>query len=305
MKKIMLPLLVLICVFIACQNDTQKCDSDSSNAMDITFYKDLQKFHSQIDYISFSFESETNTCMCMINDTQIITNIADIEVLTDVIKIPYMAKKGEYKTNGIVYKKIISDSSGILLSFDDYYEAWNDVLSIFKENEVLATWFVRGSSVNDFMKNATSEGHCIGYHTKNHTMLKYLSEETYPDDYLDRFDWECVHFLPVFREAGIPMKSFAIPHGSGLYYDWQIERLYKKGKYQIVRDFDPFFHLYSDEDIRSGYISSQSIDNNKFSTDEDFKKKMAERLLITKLTQRIYPCTSHPFSDDLSAGGGV
>lgn len=98
------------------------------------------------------------------------------------------------------------------------------------------------------------------------------------------------------------MYSFAIPHGSGLWFDWQMERLQKK--YQIVRDFDPDFHLYTREEIEGGYISSQSIDNNKFISDEDFESKLRERFLITKMTKKIYPCTSHTFGNTVDVGDG-
>lgn len=293
--------LFMILLFIGCNQNTAMNFDEISN--EIAMNNDLNEFRENINYVAFDYDIDFRTFSCKINESIFTIKIADIEIFSDSLKIPFTVANKNYIKHGTVYKEIKNDQSGILLSFDDYYSTWDDVLSIFKENHIFATWFVKGGTVTDFILNANKDGQCIGYHTKNHTMLKYLSKDTY-DNYIDKFDWECIHFLGVFRQAGIPMKTFAIPHGNGLIYDWQIKRLYSKGHIQIIRDFDPNFHLYTAEEIKSGYISSQSIDNNKFTDDEEFKSNILERLLITKMTQKIYPCTSHTFSDDVGTGGG-
>lgn len=266
-------------------------------------YNDLDDFRNGINYVAFDYDEENELFSYKLNNSLFTVKLSEITKNNEVIDLHYIAYYGDKTKNGHVYKNIISDNSGLLISFDDYYKTWDDVVLLFDENDIKATWYVKGGKTTDFEITANSLGQCIGYHTKNHTLLTNLSEKKF-DNFIDKFDWECIHFLNEYRAVGIPMKTFAIPHGNKLILDYQIDRLYSKGKFQIIRDFDPLFHLYTENEIKSGYISSQSIDNNKFIDDEDFSEKMNKRLLITKLTQKIYPCTSHTFSDDVNANNG-
>ena len=303
MKKIYFFTILLLSLFISCKNDSENFISTENfvSRDEFVLQNDLNEFRNNIQELSFAYSEKNNEFYYNLNETKIVINKEDCIFLNDVIFIPYTATYKDASYKGITYKTIEEDSSGILLSFDDYYSTWDKILPRFTEHSIKATWFCKGRYVTDFMKNAQDVGQCIGYHGKNHTMLKYFSPEKY-DDYLDKFDWECIHFLSTFINSGIKMYSFAIPHGSGLWYDWQMERL--KNNYQIVRDFDPNFHLYSKAEIESGYISSQSIDNNKFLSDEEFKQKITERFLITKMTKKIYSCTSHTFGNSVNDGGG-
>lgn len=86
------------------------------------------------------------------------------------------------------------------------------------------------------------------------------------------------------------MNSFAFPNG--LYLPYQINELLKY--YKILRLFDNNFRLYSPEEIaEKRVIYGQSIDKGKFKDDNVFREKIFKRLLIAKLTDKVYSCTSH------------
>lgn len=278
------------------------CKSPIQNTEQDAMESDLKEFLQEIDNIAFEFNEMDGYFFCNVNETQIVITLQDITYNNDIIHIHYTAHRNDYELCGFVNKHIINDNSGIMISFDDYYSTWDDTIDIFNNNNMRATWFVTGT-LNEFCKRANQLGQCIGYHTKDHVMLKNLSEDKF-NDYIDRFDWETISFLSEYRKNNISMLAFAIPHGNQLIYDWQKKRLYEQGQYKIIRDFDTKFHLYTKKEIQSGYISSQSIDNREFENDEIFKKKMTERLIIVKMTQKIYPCTSHTFSNDPSTGDG-
>lgn len=201
-----------------------------------------------------------------------------------------------------MYKNLSSLSSGgIVLSFDAYYSTWTEALSYFDKYDLHATWFCNGGSVSDFMTNAQNKGHTIGYYGKNHTMLlhsDYYKDGTYCPDIYDNFNWEKYHFLQTFLDGGIKMYTFAIPHGNNLVTDTQLEVL--RSKYQIVRNFDVDFHLYTEAEIKSGFISSQSIDNCHLKNEVDFEGMVKNNLIIANLTDKIWSCTTHSFVDEVS-----
>lgn len=151
------------------------------------------------------------------------------------------------------------------------------------------------------MTIAQSKGHAIGYHGKNHTMLLYLdyyANGNYDQEIYDKFSWETYHFLRTFLDSGINMYTFAIPHGNNLFTDEQLKVL--MSKYQIVRNFDTKFHFYTAEEIKSGFISSQSIDNCHWLEETDFENMVFENLIIANLTDKVWSCTSHTFVDQVS-----
>lgn len=201
-----------------------------------------------------------------------------------------------------MYKNLSSLSSGgILLSFDGYYSTWTEALSYFDKYDLHATWFCNGGSVSDFMTNAQNKGHTIGYYGKKHTMLlhsDYYKDGTYCPDIYDKFNWENYHFLQTFLDGEIKMYTFAIPHGNNLVTDTQLEVL--RSKYQIIRNFDVDFHLYTEAEIKSGFISSQSIDNCHLKNEVDFEGMVKNNLIIANLTDKIWSCTTHSFVDEVS-----
>ncbi|SEQ44578.1 hypothetical protein SAMN04487977_104266 [Treponema bryantii] len=92
------------------------------------------------------------------------------------------------------------------------------------------------------------------------------------------------------------MYSFAFPNG--LYVPYQITELLKY--FRILRLFNNKINLYSFEEICDNrVIISQSIDKNKFSSDENFKQQIFYRFCLAKITNSIYPCTSHEIVEDI------
>ncbi len=89
-------------------------------------------------------------------------------------------------------KKILEDNGGICLgnkenktvylTFDEGYEAGYtpQLLTILKENQVKATFFITAHYVNtqpELVKQMIEEGHIIGNHTVNHKSMPEISEE--------------------------------------------------------------------------------------------------------------------------------
>ena len=89
-------------------------------------------------------------------------------------------------------KKVLEENKGICLgnkenktiylTFDEGYEAGYtpQLLSILKENQVKATFFITAHFVNtqeELVKQMIEEGHIIGNHTVNHKSMPELSEE--------------------------------------------------------------------------------------------------------------------------------
>lgn len=79
-------------------------------------------------------------------------------------------------------KRCYKNSDSILLTFDDYgtKEEVRDILSILKEKDVKAMFFLQGDWVKKNLRlvNAIKKaGHVVGNHTYSHAVLKELSPE--------------------------------------------------------------------------------------------------------------------------------
>lgn len=103
------------------------------------FQNDINEFRSNISAISFTYDEETKTFDYLSNKTLITIGYEKIEVEDDYIRLPFRAKYGNLSTEGNVFVEIKEDRSGILLSFDDYYSTWDEVLDYFTKNEIRAT----------------------------------------------------------------------------------------------------------------------------------------------------------------------
>ena len=182
------------------------------------------------------------------------------------------------------------DASGILLAFDDnYQEAWENIFDLFDRYGARATFFVQGKyeEYSAFCAEALQRGHDVGYHSINHLDLRKVSPEL--------FRTETQSQTELFRDAGVPLTSFAYPFGfSDL---WMHEELLQS--YKILRGYGVTFRLYSSAVIREGQISSRAIDTILFKKDEDFKAMIDIMLRTLKFIggDLILPLTSHDISD--------
>ncbi|MDL2229000.1 polysaccharide deacetylase family protein [Treponema sp. OttesenSCG-928-L16] len=194
--------------------------------------------------------------------------------------------------NGTLLWKPQDDLSGILLSLDDdYFEVWKSYFDFFDRFGVRITFFVNGGFA-DFPLLAQSRGHEVGYHTINHYNLPKLGRDVFFEETRKPAD-------ACGQENGA-FAAFAFPFG--LSEEWMRDELLRS--YNILRGFGVTFRLYDADAVRGGYISSKSIDNIIYKTDEEFESDILYMLRITKFigAGSILPLTSHTISDDADWG---
>lgn len=185
-----------------------------------------------------------------------------------------------------------NDASGILLSFDDYYRnIWEQYFNLFDRYKARVTFFVQGT-YNPFYNDVQKRGHEVGYHTLSHLNLSKISREA--------FYTETVSQVKNFRNAGVPLSSFAYPYG--LHESWMNEELLKT--FKIIRGFNTGFQIYKRAAIKDGFIISKSIDNLYFRQDDDFRAAIDLMLRTVKFLEQdlVLPISSHTISDNTRWG---
>jgi peptidoglycan/xylan/chitin deacetylase (PgdA/CDA1 family) len=191
------------------------------------------------------------------------------------------------RREGSFLRPIREDAAGILLAFDDdFRQAWEEHFDMLDTYGARVTYFVQGE-LSDFCFHALSRGHDIGYHTIHHLNLPKVTEE--------EFYRETTSDIGSFRQAGIPLKSFAYPFG--LSEPWMREAL--AGTFAIQRGFGATFRLYTMEAVREGYIVARSIDNIMFKEEEAFEAMIAGMFRTLKFIggERVLPVGTHDISD--------
>lgn len=132
----------------------------------------------------------TDNCIKNMTEKVKVTNNININKVGKY-EINYEASDGFNKTvvNRIVYvyekKPDISIGDKVIyLTFDDGPSVYTkELLSILKEYNVKATFFVTGNGNREYIKKAYNEGHSIGIHTYSHVYKNvYASEEAYFND---------------------------------------------------------------------------------------------------------------------------
>lgn len=174
------------------------------------------------------------------------------------IKTP---KKTKSKTDEI--PSVISDKT-IYLTFDDGPSyLTNEILDILKKENVAATFFVIGRSIDkyqDTVKRAHNDGHTIALHTYTHN-YKYIysSDQNYFDD-LNKIK------AKVYYITGNNSRIIRLPGGSSntvskKYNDKIITRITNK-----LNDNDYYYFDWNvDSGDASGKLSQQQIYNNTVS----------------------------------------
>ena len=208
--------------------------------------------------------------------------------------IPFTVKSldtGEVRQNHFFWSPR-EDDSGLLLTFDDdFFETWERNFDLFDQYGAAVTFFVQGE-YDPFCIAALERGHDVGYHTINHLNLPKVSSEV--------FNEETSSQTEIFRNAGVPLTSFAYPFG--LSEPWMHEELLKT--YKILRGYGVTFRLYDRAQIRDGYIISKALDNILFKQDEGFEAIVDLMFRTVKFLGRdlILPLTSHEISDSADWG---
>jgi len=187
---------------------------------------------------------------------------------------------------------LIKTDSGILLNFDDYHPVeWANHFDLFDTYGAKVTFFIhegdvyerRNNGILEFCLNAQNRGHEIGYHTLSHPHLTALTREQFFEQTVSRIN--------VFKNAGIELTSFAFPFGT--HRPWMHTELLKH--YKIIRGISGY-KLYTKEEMKSGFIDSESIDNTKFQSESHFQTHIDYMLKSARDADKIIVLTSHDIS---------
>jgi hypothetical protein len=184
------------------------------------------------------------------------------------------------------------DDAGLLLSFDDdYHSDWEENFDLFDRYGARITFFLTGE-FTPFCIRARERGHDIGYHTARHLNLRTVTMPVFLEETLGA--------LEVYRQAGIPLGSFAYPFGFS--EPWMREML--SGFFVIQRGFGANFRVYNMDTIKEGYLVSVSIDNILYEADKDFEIALGAMLRTVKFLggNSILPLTTHAIAADARWG---
>jgi peptidoglycan/xylan/chitin deacetylase (PgdA/CDA1 family) len=195
------------------------------------------------------------------------------------------------KESGIILKDALvwnplAADGGLLLSFDDNYtDSWERHFDLFDKYTARVTFFINGKTCA-FCAKALNRGHDVGYHSFSHRDLRAMSRE--------EFYREAIEPARAFREAGVPLLSFAYPYG--FYEPWMHDVLLRS--FGALRGYGVTYHLYSEDQIGRGYISSRAIDNTVIPSDEDFFRIAGLMLKTVKFLDKklLLPLTTHDIS---------
>lgn len=196
------------------------------------------------------------------------------------------------KRTGTLDWDIEPDESGALLSFDDdYFVAWENNFDLFDKYGAKVTFFVTGKPLA-FCKRALERGHDVGYHTIRHYNLPKISRED--------FTKETISEIGAFRNAGVPLRSFAFPYG--LSETWMHNVLLKS--FKILRGYGVTFHVYNTDSIKKGYIAAKAVDNIVYKNDEKFKAAVTLMLRVVKFIGKdsVLPLCTHTIADSADWG---
>lgn len=190
-----------------------------------------------------------------------------------------------------------SGREGLLLSLDDdYMEIWEQNFDLFDKYGGRITFFIQGAYdpllTGPFCIKALGKGHDVGYHSLNHLDLRKVSGET--------FTKETIGSAEPFRNNGIVFSSFAYPFGFS--ETWMHEALIPP--FKILRGYGVTYRLYTEAEIRSGYIISRAIDNTVIKGEEEFIRVVNGMLRTVKFLDNglILPLTTHTIEDSAAWG---
>lgn len=296
MKRFFLIVLFILTI-ISCSQNSYVYNEYVDNEYVDNFDNDLIEIcNNNLNVLNFSYDQILDeTSAIFKNDYKVILYVHNAEVKNNTLCCPYIIKKNGKTIHESIGTMNLDENlkSGILLSFDDkYLDAWKKSTDLFLDNNKNATFFIYGScdTISSTCLYLQKEGFEVGYHTLGHKNLMDKDSKTILDE-------QVIEPLYEFHKNYVYMYSFAFPNG--LYVPYQITELLKY--FRIVRLFNNKINLYSFEDVcEKRVIISQSIDKNKFSSDEDFEQQMFYRLCLAKITNSVYPCTSHEIVEDIA-----
>ncbi|MCF6244039.1 MAG: polysaccharide deacetylase family protein [Sulfurovum sp.] len=166
-----------------------------------------------------------------------------------------------------INKVVKVSAPGIVLTFDDsYVDNWNKFMPEFKKNDVVVTFFCHkwasGEDITEseaaLLKTFITDGHEIGYHTKDHESTndtKYSIYESKEQKAKAYFDDQIAPGVKNMKSRGFNPKSFSYPYISGTPAH---NKIIKKALPHI-REF--FAHVYVMDEKPT--VGSKTIDELK------------------------------------------
>lgn len=251
-----------------------------------TVEKDASSFHFTYDTVKdYLYSDDMGGGMRLY---LYLTDVSYEDINDKKVVLPYaISVYGTPACSGnATYDLSSENASSLLLSFDDHYlDNWKKHLSFFTENNLKATFFVYGSpdDIASFAKTVQNSNLEVGYHTLNHRNLMDFCDE-------DTLYEQAIEPTIALHRKYIYANSFAFPNG--VCTDYQIEELLKW--YKLLRFYGSYFTLYKPKEIgEKRTIWSRAIDNNRWTDDEHFKSQIFKELLIARITESVFPVTSH------------
>ena len=186
----------------------------------------------------------------------------------------------------------VRKKAGLLLSMDDkYIENWEYFFELLDKYSARMTFFIQGEFTS-FSNRAINRGHDVGYHSLNHLDLREMSREELIN--------EVIKPLDNFKNQGVPLFSFAFPYG---FSNARIREILSES-FMILRGYGTTFRIYSENDIRSGYIISKAIDNIVIPNETDYNRLIILMLRTLKFLDDdwVLPLTTHDISDSAPWG---
>jgi hypothetical protein len=116
----------------------------------------------------------------------------------------------------------------------------------------------------------------------------------------EEFYRETIGAVDGYREAGVPLRSFAYPFGFS--EPWMRETL--ANTFALQRGFGVRYRIYNRETLKAGYIVSMSIDKIIYKTDEEFEAALTMMLRTLKFIggDSLMALTTHAVADDADWG---
>lgn len=192
---------------------------------------------------------------CIWSCTQTAMSLTKSEYEKTIETISYqMSAKNVYATKESVETAAKAEDKEdikktIYLTFDDGPSArTKDILELLAQYDIRATFFVVNTDNEEYkqyMKDAYSQGHCIGVHTASHKYkLIYKSVQNYIDDFE-----KCYNF--VYENTGEYPTIFRFPGGS-------VNNFNKSNRNDIIAEMKRRGFVYFDWNVCSGDATSKN-----------------------------------------------
>lgn len=297
MKKVIFLLFcfVLSCLTLSCQYTITDSTEDTIDQIKIEKIYDILKNESinsiQLD---FKYDKVGDYLYATKDEFSIKLFLDSFKLYDKYVEINYkLYNTKKLYTGKTKYYLDEKNEAGILFSLDDYFPGnWEKYLPYFVGYDIKSTFFCIGdyARFGKFAETAIKDGMEIGYHTLHHN---FFTNDTTQEELIV----EAINPLEEFSKKAINITAFAFPGGK--YSTWMISYLLENSNYKFLRLFINSYSNYSITQINEAKcIYSQSIDNQWFSSEDDFYNKINKYLLITKITNTIWPCTTHYILDD-------